>query len=904
MSKLQNEGNKTNVKVSNVNTTSPSGSHSVAVKLGKPGKPGRPSEPGIPSEPVKAVKQNHKNTKQAQGNGRKDTGAEKKRKQKQEIKKGGKKRPKDHNDRMSHKHDQYEKRVKKHKKHKKSMKRRVYLKLEGKAKEETLEKKKGATGKGIKAIQKINKHIVKAHATHQRTNYHPSTKQHWITIFNNGIEIATKHRPNIKFAHTWGRRKHQDLSYKANGKKKKEFHEDISMTDELKHLISKHQELKLRTRLRLHEHETHSSLTARARDQGKFQRLKNKIKKSIYSSKSQNQRNVGLHMRKKLNRRGNGIKDRKTSRLTEKKKKLIQLAESQKAQRSRKKTGMTIELVHEVRKEFKVKKNLTLPEHKNKKTVDQLKFKVTQTLEGNPLLKKNVSETLSPFKTTRDVLNRSGNNLSQIKNLGNVTLESQIGKLQNNTDNSTLESDFVAGSVPKPQMSSDTDWKENLARPDFFEGSSLDEFGFHELGSSSVAGSSLPQVLMGVGSDFLLKPGNESKAHGIITGSGIRSNGPASGYVSSSSYLGEQGDLGAGEDEIEQGGNDDSDGFDADELTTGSADGFGALTSASKTSRNVTTGIGVMQKKRENRVKNGSGSKVELSSAESVNGSVVPSSATNSNRNPNYGQDSAMQKGHDIILIGVGRVLKSGLGRSSQGFSSGFDAFSSLSDDDTDDVSGFYGSRFGADESFMESAIHQDNDDSNSGLYFEKTLGKEGNDFNEFDDREGIVSGHTSSVIPTDNEHGVFSSVDMDSRSTASFNLENFSADSGSGIHLVAQGDNDEQRASQDNNHHSHDPPDIYAGLFPAHSVQSSLNLMANQVRRPQGVLYQYNKRDFHISSNEISQTRYNDGYNVTDNDKGYNSHYDESNVLWGNGEYSLPEDKASGQVKRDFSGS
>ena len=103
-----------------------------------------------------------------------------------------------------------------------------------------------------KTIQKISKKVVKAHRKHQKTRFHHKKKQHWINVFQYGFGALKKHEPHITFSHTWGKRKHQKLSFKSNRHNHKRPRIDISMTEELKHLIVNHRKEKLRARLRLH----------------------------------------------------------------------------------------------------------------------------------------------------------------------------------------------------------------------------------------------------------------------------------------------------------------------------------------------------------------------------------------------------------------------------------------------------------------------------------------------------------------------------------------------------------------------------------------------------------------------------------------------------------------------------
>lgn len=130
--------------------------------------------------------------------------------------------------------------------------RKKTKKVKSKARDNGSRSQKLKKLKKVKTIQKINRKVVKAHRIHQKTSFHPTTKQHWITVFHYGIGELKKHKPHIKFSHTWGKRKHQKLSFKSNRHKHNRPKIDVSMTEELKHLIVNHRKEKLRARLRLH----------------------------------------------------------------------------------------------------------------------------------------------------------------------------------------------------------------------------------------------------------------------------------------------------------------------------------------------------------------------------------------------------------------------------------------------------------------------------------------------------------------------------------------------------------------------------------------------------------------------------------------------------------------------------
>lgn len=206
--------------------------------------------------------------------------------------------------------------VKKNKKHNQRRKdkgRKKTKKSRSKAKDKGGKSEKLKKFKKTKAIHKINKHVVKAHRTYQQNNFHPTTKQHWVTLLDDRLGAVTKHKPNIKFSHTWGKRKHQKLSFKSNGKKKKVPQTDASMADELKHLIVKHRKEKLRKRLKLpvnghtrNKHGNHSNGFIHRR---KTTTKKNKKGRTIHPTHT---RNIFKHHDSHSNARNKNFKAQKT----------------------------------------------------------------------------------------------------------------------------------------------------------------------------------------------------------------------------------------------------------------------------------------------------------------------------------------------------------------------------------------------------------------------------------------------------------------------------------------------------------------------------------------------------------------------------------------------------------------
>lgn len=330
-------------KESKMKSKSHSELHSASVKVSKE------------SEGKKKVPKTKKGKKKK--NKAKDTNATKSRK-----KASGK---------SKHKLKLKDKKKKKHKQRRKDKGREKTKKSRSKAKDKGRKSRKLKKFKKTKAIHEINKHVVKAHRTYQQNNFHPTTKQHWVTLLDDRLSSVTKHKPNIKFSHTWGRRKHQKLSFKSNGNKKKGLKTDASMADELKHLIVKHRKEKLRRRLKLrvndHTKHKHGSHRNRFIDRRKTTTRKKGKGRSIHPTQT---RNTFKHRDFNSSVRHKNVKAGKT--------------------------------LHEVKAANKVETNKSRHEeqmlgHQNHVSVNIFN-NLRQTLHEKVIAKENISLGLNPFK--------------------------------------------------------------------------------------------------------------------------------------------------------------------------------------------------------------------------------------------------------------------------------------------------------------------------------------------------------------------------------------------------------------------------------------------------------------------------------------------------------------------------
>lgn len=529
MTKFQNEVTGKAVKVSKMKSKPHPVSHPLKAKPDKPDKPAKlvhhVEEVNAHEIVVKADKE-HKSVKVLEGNGRKDSHkAEKKKKHRKGIKVSGKKKYKSRSEEMKDKHHKHKGKHKKQNKHTNKKERKKDRKLPSIVKEKTLKTEKPPDWKGIK---KIDKHVVKAHASHRKTNYHPTVQQHWLTRFNNRLGITEKSKPNIKFAHTWGRRNHQDLSYRPNGNRKVELETAIAMADELKYLIVKHRRGKFPARLKLHLRKTHNSLASKDNDHRKSRKWKNETEEKIGLPKTESRRNFLLRKHKTQNSRENGVDDRSKSRLKSEKEKSIHSAEGQNISRShssRNNTRMKEEAIHEVRTKHDEDNNPSLPGQESSIIVNDVDFNdLRQTVQEKALGKKNVSQKLNLSEGSETVLDNNAYNSSPIKNLINVTSMGETENLRQRKNNETLKNVSTVGStkpfqtiISKENMPSDINGKQRNASTELVEGSSFDDIRFRELGSGSAAVSASEQALSKASSDVISKLGNDARIDHAVT---------------------------------------------------------------------------------------------------------------------------------------------------------------------------------------------------------------------------------------------------------------------------------------------------------------------------------------------------------------------------------------------------
>lgn len=499
--KSQNEENKNGEKERKVKPQSHPESHSVDVKPGLPVKPSVPlnsSVPVKPGKPVKLAKQvknqegipksgkKHKKVKPREGHGRKESRKTEKNK-KQKSKLSRKKAQKNH----KNEHHRNKKGNKKHKKQRRKKERKMDHKSKSKAKDRGTKTKKLSSSKAIKAIQNMSKHVVKAHATHRKTNYHPTVKQHWVTRFTNGLGITKKHKPNIKFAHTWGERKHQDLSYKPFGKKKKIIEKENSMTEELKHLIVKHRKETLRARLKLALPGAHSDRENRVNNHSKLRKFKNVKLKSTHSTNLRNKKvwaQKFTHEVKIVSKAKN-----KPRKLKIKKGKLTHSAESQSILKHRNLKGKKV-LDHE--------EKLVSGNHE---AVNELEFNnLRQTLQEKELARENHLQKFNSAKSNENGFERTPNKPSQNEILNKNITEKQSEKLRNVADDSSLRDESTLGSAEQFQYNMFTETMstnintEGKNTSTNLDGSSFsDSFGSNEFDVGSTDG--------GVSHDFLSK---------------------------------------------------------------------------------------------------------------------------------------------------------------------------------------------------------------------------------------------------------------------------------------------------------------------------------------------------------------------------------------------------------------
>lgn len=322
------------------------------------------------------------------------------------------KSPKKDNRKSKHKLSLKDKKHKKQKPNHTKKERKKTKKLRSKAKDKGSKSVKLKNLKKPKVIQKMNKNVVKAHKTHQKTNFHPTTKQHWVAIFNDRLGSLRKHKPNIKFSHTWGKRKHQKLSYKSNGNTNNRHSKDASMADELKHLIVHHRKEKLRRRLKLHTHR-HAKHNHRSHGKGLIGRRKQTTRKKQKKERTIHP-NHTRNILKKHNSKSN-VKNRK---------------------------------IKEHRNSNKMEENpshLTekMSGHENRVTVNVFD-NLRQTLHEKVLARENVSLKLDSSKLKGRI----------VEHLVNTTAESKTKELGKRKNDSILKSEETSNSAKGFQRTS------------------------------------------------------------------------------------------------------------------------------------------------------------------------------------------------------------------------------------------------------------------------------------------------------------------------------------------------------------------------------------------------------------------------------------------------------------------
>ena len=899
VSKLQNEKNRKGGKESKSQSKSASESNSTNVMPGKSVKPVKPvhqiddheveAKAGKENKTVKPteVKDNPKARKKGT-HGRTRKLAEKKARKK--YSKGVKE--KDHRHKNSNK---------KHKNRKTKKGRKLIKKLRSKAKYKSLKSKKPSIWKGIKAIQKINKHVVDAHTTHRRISYHPTVKQRWVTRFNNGLGMERKHKPNIKFAHTWRKRKHQDLSYKPNGNKKKKISKDTSMTEELKHLIVNHRKAeKPRTTLRFHALRGHKNLASGLNDRKKPRKLKHRKEQSIYSDKS-----------------------RKVFKTTRHKNVLAQ----------------------SVAQEVKVneeKMNPTLSGAGNHETTNDLEVNyLRQTLREKAAAKENSSQTLNPSKSSNNVLEDFADKSSPKKNLTNDNVEHQTEKVRKNTDKGALRK----GSTEESMAPSQLDIYKKKMPTNRVEISSSNGFRLNDLGIGSVGGSgseedisntkSVSFVEEGVnasnnfssssahsglnkttvggsgntrrfsgkgekgigpseqalaknvsiaGSSFTFKAGNNSGE--ATSGSGFKGFGSASALMESSSLM--------GEDTIEQTDDDarserfgSSSGFDADELFVGSAGSFVLSSSLTEDSRNTISGEDVTNEKSINakadRVLSSKGFYFKESSIESGSG------------NSNNSQDVTTHMDNNEPDTETG--LKSDRELS---FMSANSLESLSSSRDGHNVRVLSGSGLEAEESFTGSGSgHQNLDHHVMEISEEERNERSSNHFQKINTTTGLLFKdiptnaleNSGLHMPSSLTNTISESDDHTDLTTNGYRLAIFSGISGSGVY--SEGESDSEKESNEDEDVDGSFRSSNIGDFHSEMLLSRGEISVNfekKVEFSQNVLSHYSRNSSEGSSNDISQMSYSGWDEMEDNNSGIESGLYQPNAQWGSGEHGFSE--------------
>ncbi|XP_068705268.1 uncharacterized protein [Montipora foliosa] len=535
--KLPNEEKKKEADVNKMNTGSFLGSKFAKDKPDKP-------EKLVP--PAKTKKQGHVSMKHLKADGEKDGNKTEKRlrKHKKMKKISGRKSINHHRKKTMdvHIHDKMQHKI--HMKDRNNTKEKIDRKLHNKDKLKKTKKKEPILWNGMEAARTMHENIIKAHPTHRKTNYHAATKQHWVTQFGKGLGLTKGHKPNIKFVLTWGNRKHQNLSYRSNGKQNLKSGKHISMKEELKHLIIKHRQ-DLRARLKLLRGKAPCILKDR-----RTTRKKGKTKSS-HRHKSGNKQKLRLHMHEKFTKTTSRVIHQRTSKLKHfRDKSSAKLAKSINVltiSKSGKENVMTKEAVDKVRKENKKSKNSILLGGKNDETFNNMDFHgLRQISSEKALVKENIFQESNRAKSTENDSNKSKNYTSgtkiTINDIDSVG-QSSSGRLRNSANTISLKNNLTIGSNAlsqnasfKRKKSQSTIGKEREKEDPAINNISADGFEDYSPGGSVAS----QDELSGDTSGFVLtsSPGkmNDRALNQRIIGAASRS-----GFVPLSSLMAEYG---------------------------------------------------------------------------------------------------------------------------------------------------------------------------------------------------------------------------------------------------------------------------------------------------------------------------------------------------------------------------
>ena len=441
---------------------------------------------------------------------------------------GEKKSRKDHNEKK-HNHSHIKTKHEKHRNHMKPQKGKLHDKIRQKSKTKTAKENKSLSWKETKTEPSLNKHLIKANPTHRRTSYHASTKQYLVTRINKGLRLTTKRKPNIKFAHAWGKGKHQNLSYRSNGNQNPKPGKNISMKEELKNLIVKYRQ-DLRAKLELHS----------AKKPFAFKGLGIKRRRGKASIKNlhvaNNIRHHRIQRRKKLSRTRTVVKTPRKLKHIDGGRPLKTALSTNIVQNhnSTSKEG----ILQDVRPENKTTNNLESFERGNDKTVTDSDFGgLRQTIREKELAKGDNIQSKS-ISSERTIAN-------------NITEKNTMRELRISTNIKTSEKHLVLGSngisqgvLPEENNSPrSSNGKEDEFRSSLnLHQSKLDDFEKNY----SAAGSTSQEDQGSSTSGAVLAPSDNERADGV-TRYPIRNVGSANGLLPLSSFMGEYGgDSGSG----------------------------------------------------------------------------------------------------------------------------------------------------------------------------------------------------------------------------------------------------------------------------------------------------------------------------------------------------------------------